>query len=641
MTAPTPDLSVTTPRPSRRGWRAAVWIVWSSLAVAIWLASLFFPLVSDTSLDSSWQFAVNTAWKAGWVYGRDLVFTYGPWGWLTMTFYDAGTFAGRVGWELCWKALGAILAVWLAASLPWPRRLALLIGALLLMPVFGDTLPFLVIIGLVLWSARARAPHPAALAAIGALLGLLALQKFTFFVLVVVGVAAVTAFRLLQRETKTAAWLAGSASLGVLAWWVAAAQPLAALPLFIQRSAWISSGYTEAMYVYETPVVFRLGLACAALFLFLVWTAPRWRTLPLALALTAFGLVSWKHGFVRADGHTLGFFSLMIFAGIVAPHLNPSRSVRLTVASWLLCLVGVAGTIAAVPGLMSVLHYLLRAHLVENSATVFSLDRYRAELDRRTAAAASAQSLPAVRTAVGTATIDQFGFEQAMLQFNQLNYRPRPVLQGYQTYSGPLAKLNEEFYLSDRAPAFTLARLQTIDGRLCAFDDAALLPRLVTDHDLVLAEKDFLLLRRHPQPVPLDRLPLESGRLRYNTETLPLPTGPSALWAKIDAPPSALGWLRTFFYKPPEVSLVITDQAGVEQRFRIVVPAARAGFLLSPVLLDHAEFTQLVVHHTARAARRIRLEIAPDDAIFFLKRARYEIFSLPELSFSPAPPAAP
>jgi hypothetical protein len=336
----------------------------------------------------------------------------------------------------------------------------------------------------------------------------------------------------------------------------------------------------------------------------------------------------------------LGFFSLMLFAGLGAPQLNPSKSLRIAIASWTLCAAGLAGAIATVPGLMSVLHYLLRAHLVENSATLLSLDRHRANLDRRTAAAATPHALPAVRAAVGSATIDQFGFEQAMLMFNRLNYRPRPVLQGYQTYSGPLAQLNEDFYLSDRAPAFTLARLQTIDGRLSAMDDARLLPRLVTDHDFVLSEKDFLLLRRRPVAAPLELHAVKSGRLRYTGETCNLPAGHEAIWVRIDPAYSWLGWLRTLLYKPPEVTLIVKDTGGLEQRFRIVAPATRAGFLLSPVLHDTNELRQLITRRIGRTARNFRLEIPPDAAVFFLKRARFEIFSMPGLTFRSAADAA-
>lgn len=603
-------------------------------AFSIWLCSLSFPIAPSDSLDGSWQLVLGYAWEHGFIFGRDIVYTYGPWGWLTTLYFHPATYEPRVIWEVLEKAIAAVMLVWLAGNLSVLRRIALVAAALLLLPLFQDTLPMLLVAGLVLWCTGAESRSPASLTAIGALLGFLSLQKFTYLLLAACGSGGLIALWLFRRDTRSLVWFAGAEVAALIAAWTAAGQPLLMLPLFLQRTGWIASGYPYAMYWDESATVFRFGVLAGVLYLALVWWRASRERVIVALVLTGCGLLSWKHGFTRADGHTFGFFLCMTFAGIAAPALSRVVSPVRTGLSWALVAAALAGSIAAVPEIMTNVGPLLRLHWTENAHTLLNLRSHRTQLEQSLAAQQSAHRLPAVQQAVGHSSVDQFGYEQAVLLFNRLNYRPRPVFQSFHAYSGPLARLNEASYLGDAAPEFTLTRLQTIDGRFPALDDAALLPRLVTDHDLVVAENGFLLLRHRRTPATLDGTMFASGRLRYGIEehTFAGRDG-RAIWAKIDAPLSWIGWLRAFFYKPPEVRLVVQDSDGAENSFRLVVPAARAGFLLSPVLADTNALERLLTHRSGVATRRVRVEIDPNEARYFLRRARFEFATLPALDF--------
>ena len=623
------EISSPTRTPARRyaGWTAAI-----LAAVLIWLGNLFFPTIPTVGLDPSWQLVLNHAAHTDWVFGRDLVYTYGPWGWLTTQYYFADTFAIRFAWELLFKAVGAILIVIAATRLAWPRRIALLAAALLLPPFFQDTWPMLLIAGLTLRAARPTTPR-ALLIIAGAFLGFLALQKFTFLVMVAGGLACVIAHHAIERRWSAAAWLFASAFGAFLGGWLAAGQPLAALPAFLQHAAWISSDYGDAMFLDESTPVFACGVASAILFLLLVWDSPRWRNLPLAFALTGFGFVAWKLGFVRADGHTLGFFFFALFAGLVAPWLNDAPQRRRTIVSWSLVVVALAGSLAAAPDLPANIGRALRVHLADKTRALLRTDPLYRYVDRAVATLRTENDLPAIRTAVGSATVDQFGHDQLTLLLNGLAYRPRPVFQGFLAYSGRLAALNESAYLSTAAPAFTLARLETIDGRYPPLDDARLLPRLISDHSFVLAENGYLLLRRNPPAGALTRQPIDAGELRFGREHT-LPAHQAALWATIDISYSWLGHVRRLLYKPPEVTLVLRYATGTETRHRFVVPAGRDGFLLSPTLFDTADLEQLVAHHRARAPQSFRLETPPDAAKYFDVHIRLELSALAELPFT-------
>lgn len=600
----------------------------------LWVTLLGFPIAAEPGLDASWQLVLNHAWTHHFAFGRELVFTYGPWGWLNTQYYDPATFGERLTWDLAWKGLAACWIVRVAFALPMVRRILVLAAALLLLPVFGDLLPMLVISGMLVSLLRTTGANRGRWVALGLLLGLLCLQKFSWFIAVACGLAAVGLDFAARREWRAAGWLIGSWLAGVIGWWCAAGQTLADLPGFLQHAMWSAAVYDEAMFFAEPPRVLFLGLATAGAYLLLVWVDCR-RSVLQALLLTGLGLLVWKQSFVRADLHTFGFFFFMIFVGLAAPLVwvrgatgwwRPARA-------WVLVGLAVAGAIATEPGLMGNLHQLLRLHVVDNTRTLLSLGRSHTEVDQRLAATRAAEDLPAIRTRVGAATIDQFGFLQTALLFNRLNYSPRPVIQSYQACSAPLSALNADYYTSPQAPRFTLVTLDSIDGRFPPLDDSLLLPRLFTDHDYELTERGFVLLRHRPSIAPWAPVSLSQSRLRFE-ETFPLPAFDGrALWLTLEIKPSWQGWLRRKFYKPPEVTLVINDGTPEEERFRLIVPAARAGFLISPVLSHTADLERLATGRTGRPARSFRLSIRPGDACYFLKRATIEISALPGLKY--------
>ncbi|HYP16490.1 MAG TPA: hypothetical protein VEQ65_04700, partial [Opitutus sp.] len=328
----------------------------------VWLGNLFFPIAPAVALDPSWQWVLNHAATTDYVFGHDVVYTYGPWGWLTTQYYHPPTFLSRLAWEYAFKALCAALVVLASTGLSRPRRVTWLGASLVLPPLFQDTFPMLVIGGTAVWIARAR-PGAGATLLVGALSGFLALQKFSYLLAAASVLAPVAVQLMLQRRWPTLGALATSVFGVFVSGWLAAGQPLGALPNFLQRAAWVSVDYTDAMGFEESAEVFGCGVGVASLFLLLIWDRPRWRSLPLTLALTCMGFLSWKHGFVRADGHTMGFFFLMAFAAIAAPWLNPSATWRRTFLSALLGVLSLAGAAIANPELPAIVARSVREYL--------------------------------------------------------------------------------------------------------------------------------------------------------------------------------------------------------------------------------------------------------------------------------------
>src|SRR6202012_5371874 len=79
---------------------------------------------------------------------------------------------------------------------------------------------------------------------------------------------------------------------------------------------------------------------------------------------------------------------------------------------------------------------------------------------------------------------------------DEFNYAPRPVIQSYSAYIARTMELNENYYLSSKAPDYVLFYLQPIDGRFPAMEDAYTLRDYLVNYHLVDTESNFLLLQK-------------------------------------------------------------------------------------------------------------------------------------------------
>lgn len=548
----------------------------------LWFVSLSWPLAPDAGLDASWQQVLGYARAAHLTLGRDIVFTYGPWGWLDTVFCHPAEYWPRTLWEIVFKAVFATGWLLTAARVaPWRGIATWLVGVLFL-PFFADTYYSLLAAGPLLWIGFESRPRPFPVALIGTWLGFLAMQKFTFFVMVTAGIGGICLSLILRRDIRSAILLLASGSLAALTAWLAAGQSFAALPEFLRNSFSVASGYQQAMALNEHIATFWSGLATAGLLTVLAIgiarrpDANRFARITLALTFAGFCFLFWKHGFIRADGHVLAFF----FPGLVAALVM--SPLRLAVPLGAAAFTGIAFTI---PGLVLHAPAYARLHFTEGVHGLLHPRGQHRHFLQLTADAASLHDLPIARRIIADAPVDVFGHEQSAALLNTFNYHPRPVFQGYQTCSPALAELNAAWFIRPSAADFFLARVETIDDRLPALDDARLLPLLLAHAKPIAEDAGFLVLRRDAHVARLEPAPLMKVEARPG-QRIPLPSTDAPLWLEVDWPPSLPGRLRAFLYKPAQTRIRIELANGETREFRFNPAAARGGFLLSPFLPD-------------------------------------------------------
>jgi hypothetical protein len=622
--------------------RAGGRLRWEHIPLFLLLAvvTFSFPLKPSADLDSSWRMALGRVFLDHEQFGRDVVFTYGPLGFLMGRTYSGLLYWSLLAWSLFTACSFAVLIQYWGQRLQsnWSR--VFYYGFFLLFGVtYEDSIQMLVIalIGLELTRRTDRPWHWSSTL----MLVLLALQsaaKFTNLMVAALAVLVGAALALWQGRRGNAvrllAWFGGA----FLAVWMLCGQSPLNLPAYLINSWHVSQGYQEVMGIPTPDTPFYRALVVMALlagyFVLNFFTqADRPRYVARALIVGALVYLNWKHGFVRADGHMIGFFYCALLPIVGFPVLLEDAAPFPRLKRWglaaagLLCLLGVRD---AIPPLVDSSLAVFQNRIWSNVRTFSQISTLREEYDRALGQQLERYGMPRTKAAVGDHSLDVIGYDLAAAIYNQFNYRPRPVFQSYSAYTPELARLNEAYYLSDRAPDFVLLRISPIDERLGAMDDSAVLCILAQRYEYVLTERSYQLWARKPGPFRAPPRPVLARRDLASEEAWSIKEYQGQpLWVTIDLRPSLLGRLRTFFYKPPILRLAITDASGHTSTYRMPAPIGRAGFIINPVIDDLMGFTRLASDNPERLASAIMLTLAPEDRKYFAAKAHAELASLP------------
>ena len=625
--APQPDTNL--------GGPLGRFLLWLLLAVAIFT----FPRYPTADLDASWRMALGWFFQHHLQFGRDIIFTYGPLGYLMGNTYSGALLTSFVIWAVFKSAIFAAVIMAQARGLRGVPRLIYFAFFLLLGVGYEDALEMIIIV-LLGWELVRRAEGVAQRSTplILLFLALLGIIKFTNLLLAAVAVMAAAGLELrhgLRAAVRPVAWFLG----GYLALWMLCRQNPLNLPAYLFDSWDFSQGYQASMGIPTPPAPFWEGvtvLAALIVYATLYWRlhSDKVRALAFAVVLGAFIYLNWKHGFVRSDGHMIGFFicALVPITGFPVLMEDPPRlrwlQRLLLVPAGILC---VAGIHDALPGVVEGSAAQLQGHIWSRITEVWHWTSYRRSYDDRLREQKAQLDLPQVRATVGRATVDMLGFEQAAVLFNGFNYHPRPVFQSYAAFTPRLSRLNAEFYASAQAPDYALLKIQTIDDRLPAFDDSLLLNLFVHEYDYMLSEKGWQLWRRRTNPP--DAALLQPRRLRTMTVHLgsPCPLAELAdqhVWATIDVTPSLLGRLRGFLYKPAFVGLSVELTDGKRREYRLPLLQGRTGFILNPLVTDLDSYMRFAGGKSLTWVRSITVDVAPGDRRYFNKAVQIGFFAL-------------
>lgn len=507
----------------------------------------------SVGLDSSWNGGLSMAIHDGLQWGRDIVFTYGPLGFMN----GQGLWYGDLG-MIAFAYLSS-LYVGFCIALVWAlRRLLPALPAVLIAFLIVTVLPLIeeAIVVALLLSMRAlegeRSERTIYLLAIGGatFAAVEMLIKFSagpviaaFFLIALVGLRA--------RWWQVCAYL-GLLAVEVLALWLITGQSLGEIPNFLRNLYEIVSGFSAAM-VTTTDVpawqVTAATIAAAGVMVGLVVastqgayrdTRARWCGIAL-MALAAFTV--FKEGVVRTDaGHLSLFFSTACILWIAIPWAR---------ARWYWMLAGIAVIVAIgwpvrPTGQTNNLDAVANLrNAADQVRTLFSPSR-RQEL--REAGRASMEAIyqlePETLKLLRGHTVAIEPWEIGVAWAYDLDWRPLPVFQNYSAYTTRLDAINSEALVSPDGPERILREnvgvvypefpTRGIDGRFPGWDPPQQARTALCNFKIVRASERWQVLARTPDRCGPSR-PLGSVEASPGEEVdVPAPGPREVVWARID-----------------------------------------------------------------------------------------------------------
>lgn len=591
-------------------------------AIALGLSILvFFPVLPSMPtplLDSSWRMAFNEAWASGIHFAQGMVFTYGPYAFLSTQQYQPDTYPVLVACSLLLSMVLFLLLRYIGLGSKGAFHSH---SVLLCLIASGYTsspdVRFICYVFLFLVAAGAQPPSeaeeggrsllrrsPVVLNLAAFSFGLICLVKATFTVeiSVVLGLAMVALYMTGRRLLAPAILV--SFAFGLILFWLAAHQPLAEVPGFFLNQAQVAAGYGQAMGGGDDllpPALFIASAMPLAIAVKRDLQAPTASKYLVAGGMAVTLFLAFKEGFVREDD-----WHVMIAAEVllILPWCWPSERVCI----WRKAQAVVAGITVLVCALTfphaldlqakaatvdQLLHCSDNGPLVCPTRTGWLRRTYELSLARLRAG----MPLPKIQGTVDVYTVDQY-----LAIANGYHWDPRPVMQSYSAYTPGLARINAGHLTGAAAPDGVLFSLQPIDGRLPTFEDGLSWPILLTQYGVnwlgIPSQPSggvaIAYLRRKPDfgRISVSSTPLLRGTLQL-MQKVDLPQSGNALLAEIDIRPTAYGRFEELLLRGSQLYINLLFADGHVEHYRFIPGIARAGFILSPVITNTVQFTAL------------------------------------------------
>ena len=581
--------SMSSPHP-RAGTRVRALAI---LLVGVFLVASFpvhlIPLRAGN--DPSFWYGLNLLADSDYRHGRDVVFPYGPLGYLLIPLdVHHNLLLGLAAWLLLHALLGVLLlrrslmpqGLWPVATfaalllagqalgLPFQYRVVLLIGLLM-----SESL-----------DARRWPSVPAAAAGVLTAVGLL--SKFGLGIVGVSMLLVGEAVRLARRGAArtTVATLGGflvpltmlvfTEFGGVADFW-----------LWLRNSLELASEYGVAMSLPAYWQGLFVGVLCLTLFgvVLVVQAGKRLPALPCALIYSLPVLFAFKHGFVRQDGHIQNFFSFLVVVLAALALRARTKKGMATLAG----LVAVVATLALGAywqgGFLYPEARLRKATGLEgltNLAKTVRLGNTRARLRQEGDANLEAVRLPALwLQAMSGRRVDVFPTEISYVAANGLNWVPNPALQGYSAWTETLDGRSAA-HLAGNGPEFLIFEFHSIDLRHPFLDPPATVRAILQNFSPVESslEQGRLLLQRTPERF---RYPVGGPtEVRADMgEWVAVPEAAVLVFADLHFRMTLPGRLTKLVFRGAPVSMEVMYASGVTSSFRILPSTTSGGLLLN------------------------------------------------------------
>lgn len=572
-------------------------------ALLITIIAVFVPLMPEMpseGLDPSWMFGINQAVAQNLSFGKDIIFTFGPYGSVYTKIYHPST-------DLLMIISSFYLAIsyWLCLFLlihrvqyPWILSFIVVIAGLSL---FRDSLLFsyAFITSLVFYKRLNFFDYPSDVIKYPSLsiliiffpFGLLVLIKSSLLIICISTLLCCALYMVMQKKYWFATMCVIAPIISTCLFWKAAGQNLVILPQYIKNTFYIIAGYTEAMSTEGQTreiIIYIIGSIIILSYTLIQNNFSKKSKFFLFFNFSIFLFLAFKAGFVRHDGHALIAGSAILIAALFAYLIIQKRLFFIFLSSLLVW--------AYIDG-----HYFPTSTLqftqnIKNTYTtswnglkirIRDNNYLKSNFDSKIANLRTKSNYPKLE-----GTSDIYSTNQSYLISSGNLWNPRPIIQSYSAYNTSLAILNKNHLLSQNAPNNLFFSIEPIDGRLPSMEDGTSWSVILENYkpfdikENMLILKQEKMLKQHKEPTVI------SQTNHFMGELINVPKA-GTIYAELNIKHTLFGRLLYILFKSPQLQITLNLRNGSQQKFRIISEVAKSEFMLSPLIEKTQEFLLL------------------------------------------------
>jgi hypothetical protein len=597
----------------------------------IWPLQFLSKIFQPESVDASWMIALSEAWQQQWVFGNDIVFTYGP-----LSFLSTRVLLHDSVWPLiCFDIFFAgsfIYIIYKILEEKYTNTRALLIlltcflfkQAMFLSLVF--TLQFLVLLYLNAYKKEQK---------IWLLLHAIITTTLIFYIKFNLAFISIAIFILFVTQLGISKdILIRKAAGAVLLLFISIFLTSLLLPVYL--STYIHAGiqliysYNDAVYVYPSTLLNQaLAVITAVIFFAIVYVAAigiRNKSIAekiVALIFIILAFIIFKQSYVRADiEHLKDFFYVLPALLIIYMYISGSTH-KLIHASLLLLW---STSIFISSYIYKDYFYPVKkvAAFPSYFNTMYAGFNYYDQLSKETLS-------ENIKREIGTSTVDIIPWEASVLILNKLNYNPRPVIQSYQAYNQTLDEINAENYNSTAAPEYVIYGTNSIDRHYHFFDDTQLKEALYKNYYMIdtfnCNKEEMILFKRKKISLPIDFVKASSGEKNIE-EVMNIPGVKYPLMIKIKLKYSLIGELQKLMLRAPYSEILITQQRGTIDTFQVATSILAGGVFIDHFINNREDAIDYFKGTTGERNRVKSIQIKTGNDVCWQNKWQYELYEL-------------
>jgi len=608
------------------------------LLTAISVFVPFSPGMPWEGLDPSFVYGMNEALAQGMVFGKDIIFTYGPYASILTKSYHPAIDKLMIFGSIYFAIFFSLVAYLNFRRVHWMLHVALLITLSVVM-YSRDSLfffyPLLLGVQVYQWTNSFDAKKSAGIAStvllvsLFAPLGLLPLVKGSALI-ACVAITLLSMLLLIKRGLWSLCLIVSVIPvISMLFFWALSNHPLTALYDYLIWLLPLISGFTDAMSINGSSIEIILYIIVVFMlvgFLLRDMQGTSYDKLIVILMFLCILFLAFKAGFVRHDCHAVISGSMILMAAILVGTLITNKSAFIVFLISLIVWI----YIDAIYFKTSFYSYF------ENWTTTYSNawngikqrtldpDKLEKDFDAHVTELMKRGAIPKLN-----GTVDIYSYDLSYLIASGNKWNPRPIVQSYSVFTSKLAEINKEHLLGENRPDNIIFKVQPIDGRFPSLEDGASWPVLLTNYEPTDVANEYLYLTLRTTGKNSIQFEKSFKRSRIFGEQIELPDLNGLIFIKLHFKKSTIGTIISSIFKPSELQIKLVMENGTDRSYRMIAGMAESGFIVSPLVENTHEFGLLFAGANYIADKNVKtIEINANNSSFIWKNSfEIEIYS--------------